>query len=113
MSDIGLNLDGIIALLIFLVGAAVLGVGGILSLIIAFVTAAKRDQSIRKQGAFQYFLVTVPLVFLNLAAFGILLFFVDSNSDGTNQLADSIALYAWLPLQPIIWIAGGFILNKL
>lgn len=113
MSDISINLDGLVALLVFLLASAGLAVGGIVSLVIAFVLASKRDGPVRKQNAFAYFLASAPLLILNLAAFGILLFFVDSNPDEFNKLADRIVLYAWLPLQPVIWILAGMFLNKL
>ena len=113
MSDIGINLDGVIAFFIFLAAAAALAVCGMVSLIVAFVRSSKNGRAVKREKAFRYFLAAIPIIFVNLATFGILLFFVDSNADETNKLADSLALYLWLPLQPLIWIVSGFTLNRL
>ena len=113
MSDIGLNLSCIIALFIFLVTAGGLGVCGLISLIIAFVKASRAQQRAKQQRAFAYFIAAVPLMLLNLIAFGILAYMVDSNANATNEFIDKAAAYVWLPLQPILWIVLGMSINKL
>ena len=113
MSDIGLNLSGIIALFIFLVSAGGLGVCGLISLVIAFVKASKSRQRAKQQRAFAYFIAALPLIILNLIAFGILAYLVDSNASETNEFIDKASAYMWLPLQPIIWIVFSMSINKL
>ncbi len=113
MSDIGLNLSGIIALFVFLLAAAGLGLGGLVGLAVAFFKALKDGQTAKQQGAFAYFIASVPLILLNLIAFGILAYLVDSNAGETNEMIDKAAAYVWLPLQPITWIILGVVINKL
>jgi len=112
MSDIGLNLSGIIALFIFLVAAGGLGVCGLISLVIAIVKASKTRQRAKQQGSFAYFIAAVPLILLNLIAFGILAYLVDSNANATNEFIDKATAYVWFPLQPFIWIVLGVSINK-
>ncbi len=113
MSDIGINLSGIIALFVFLIAAAGLGLCGLISLIVALVKASKAGKPVKNQGAFAFFIAAVPLLILNLIAFGILFLIVDSNAHETNEFIDKAALFAWLPLQVIAWIVAGVIINKL
>jgi len=113
MSDIDLKFYGLIALLVFLIAVGGLAFVGSIGFVVALIKASKSGQAIRKQKAFAFFLAAMPLVVLNLAAFGILTYFIDSNSDETNQMLDTVTVYAWLPLQFIIWLVGGFIGNKL
>ena len=113
MSDIGIDLSGVIALFIFLLAAVAIGICGLISLIIAFVTASKNGRTVKAQRAFAYFWAAVPLVLLNLIVFGMLAILVDSNSRETNETIDRAAGYVWLPLQSVMWIGSGLILNKL
>ena len=107
MSDIGINLSGIIALFVFLAASVVLLIGGIVSLIIAAAKASKAGKGTRHQGAFAFFLAALPLIAVNLIAFGILIYFVDSNERETNEFLDKAAAFVWLPLQFILWIVLG------
>ena len=113
MSDIGLNLSGIIALFVFLIVAAGLGIGGLVSLLIAFIRGSGTGPGVTKHGAFAFFLAALPLIAVNLIAFGILVYIVDSNAHETNELLDKLAAYAWLPLQLIFWIVLGLILKRI
>ena len=113
MSDIGLNLSGIIALFVFLIVSGAMALFGLVSLVFAFVKASKTGMPAKKQGAFAFFVAAVPLLVVNLLAFGILVYTVDSNARETNEFIDKAVLFAWLPLQPIIWIVGGMTINKL
>ena len=110
MSDIGLNLSGIIALLVFFGAAAGLALAGIASLLIAYVRG--EDSGFKKHGAFLFFLAALPLIAINLIEFGILVYSVDSNERETNEFLDKAAAYVWLPLQPIIWIILGIFLKR-
>ena len=113
MSDIGINLSGIIALFVFLIVAAGLGIGGLVSLVIAFIRGSGTDAGVTKHGGFAFFLAALPLIAVNLIAFGILVYFVDSNAHETNELLDRVAAYAWLPLQLILWITLGILIRKI
>ena len=113
MSDIDINLSGLIALFVFLTGAGLLAVGGSVSLIIAAVKASKSGRKTRQQGAFAFFLAALPLIVVNLIAFGILAYSVDSNERETNEFLDKSAAYAWLPLQFIFWVILGIFLKSL
>src|SRR5437868_2848802 len=112
MSDIGLNLSGVIALFVFLLAAGLLAIGGLISLIIAAVRASKSGRKTRQQGAFAFFIGALPLIVVNVIAFGILIYFVDSNERETNEFLDKVAAYVWLPLQVIVWIVSGIILKR-
>ena len=112
MSDIGLNLSGIIALFVFLLAAGLLAIGGLVSLVVAAVKGSKSGQKTRQQGAFAFFLAGLPFIAVNLIAFGILVYFVDSNERETNEFLDRMAAYVWLPLQVIFWIGSGIILKR-
>jgi hypothetical protein len=113
MSDIALDLSGVIALLVFLISGVSLGFGGLVSLIVAFVRGSGTEQGVSRRKSFCFFLAALPLIFLNVLAFGVLLYFVDSNESETNDLLDKITAYAWLPLQPVIWIVLGLVINQL
>ena len=112
MSDIGLNLSGVIALFVFLFAAVSLVVSGLICLIVASVKAGNKGETTRQQGAFTYFLASLPLVGLNLIFFGILFLIVDSASREQMELADKAAAYVWLPLQVFMWIAIGMAFRK-
>ena len=92
MSDIGLNLSGIIALFVFLLAASGLGVGGLICLAVAFFKASKNERGAKEQGGFAYLLASIPLLLLNLIAFGVLTYLVDSNSVETNEMLDKVAV---------------------
>lgn len=113
MSDIGINLSGIIALFVFLAAAAGLGLFGLASLVVAFVNASKTGQPVKNHVAFAYFIAAVPLLIVNLIAFGILLLIVDSNAHESNESIDKAALFVWLPLQLISWIILGLFLKRI
>jgi hypothetical protein len=113
MSDIGIHFEGIIAAAIFLLSAAALAICGAISLFIAFIRKSGTAASIRRQRAFSFCLASVPLIILNLAGFGIMFYCIDSNTQSVNDILDKAALFGWLPLQVIIWIGGGLLLQKL
>ena len=112
MSDIGINLSGVVALLILLASASVLGVFALVSGIVALVRGKGIKRGVISQPAFGFFSAAVALGIIDLIVFGILLFFVDSNQREINESIDKIAFYAWLPLQPIVWIASAVIFSK-
>jgi ABC-type Na+ efflux pump permease subunit len=113
LSDITLHFYGLIALFVFLISIAGLFLAALVCLIIAFIKSGKANQKVSSHPAFAYFLSVLPLIIVNAAAFGILLYFVDSDSEETNQFLDKIAFYVWLPLQLVIWFVTGKIIQKL
>jgi hypothetical protein len=112
LSDITLHFYGLIALFVFLISISGVFLTAFICLIIAFIKSGKANQKTSSHPAFAYFLSTLPLMVINAAAFGILLYFVDSNSEETNQFLDKIAFFAWLPLQPVVWFVIGKIILK-
>jgi len=113
MSDVTIDLSGLIALLIFFWSAALFLVVGIVNVLIANFRGPKKTGGVKKHPAFGFFAVAVVLMVLNLVAFGLLAYFVDANVDTFNDKLDAFALYAWLPIQIVIWIAGALIYNKI
>lgn len=107
MSDISIHFYGVIALFVFLISAVGSVLTGFICLIIAAIKSGKVNQKASSQPAFAYFIATLPLIVINAIAFGILLYFVDSNSDETNVFLDKITFFAWLPGQLIIWLVTG------
>ncbi|CAN5572407.1 hypothetical protein BH10ACI2_BH10ACI2_17860 [soil metagenome] len=112
MSDIGLDLSGIVALLLFLAIAAGLGICGLVSGIVALSRGKGARSGVVSQRAFGYFAAAGALGLINLILFGILLAFVDSISKEFNEILDKAALFVWLPLQPVVWIVSAIIFNK-
>jgi hypothetical protein len=112
LSDISIHFYGVIALLIFLISIGGLFLTGLICVSIAFIKAGNANRKPTSHRAFAYFLSTVPLMAVNAAAFGILLYFVDSNSDETNQFLDKTTFYGWLPAQLVIWFVSGKIIRK-
>ena len=112
MSDIGIDLSGIVALIVFLAAAAGLVICGIACGIIAFVRGRGTADGIKAQPAIGFFAVAVLLVLVNLIAFGILLAIVDDIDKGLGARFDNIALYAWLPVQPILFLVSATLFNR-
>ncbi len=112
MSDIMIDLSGIIALLVFFWSAAMFLVIGIVNVLIANFRGPKKSGGVKKHPAFGFFAVAVVLMVLNLAAFGLLAYFIDANVDTFNDKLDAFALYVWGPIQIVIWIAAALIYNK-
>jgi hypothetical protein len=113
LSDIGLDLSGIVALLIFLATAATLGVCGLICGIVAFVRGHGTAGGVKTQPAFGYFALAAAMGLVNLIAFGVLLVLVDHIDKDLGARFDMLALYVWLPAQPVLWLASAVVFNKL
>jgi len=112
MSDIGLDLPGLIALCVFVLSAIILAICGVVSLIIAVFKGSKTWHGTKRSGAFGFFIAAVPLILLNAAAFGVLIAFVDSFGRETNEIIDNVAFFTWLPLMAVVWIILGLAIKK-
>lgn len=84
-----------------------------MSFIIAYARGTGTEAGIKRQGSFSFFLAALPLIAANLIAFGILVYFVDSNERETNEFLDQAVAYAWLPLQVIFWVILGIFLKRI
>ncbi|MEP6945044.1 MAG: hypothetical protein ABJA02_03945 [Acidobacteriota bacterium] len=111
MSDIGLNLSGLLALIVFAWSAIGLAILALISLAIAYL-GRSGNRGVRKHWAFGSFVSAAVLVILNLLALGAFAFLIDSMDQATNEVFDKIAIYVWAPLQLIIWIATAFLFNR-
>jgi hypothetical protein len=112
LSDIGLDLSGVIALIVFLASAAGLGICGLICGLVAIARGHGTSGGILAQPAFGYFAFAMALVVVNLIGFGVLLAVVDDIDKALGALFDSIALYAWLPVQPVLWLASAILFNR-
>lgn len=112
MSDIAIDLSGFIALLVFFWSAIVWGICGGICALIAYFKGSAKKAAVRSHSAFGFFVAAVPLGIVNLIAFGLLAYFIDSIDSSVNGVFDMTALYAWAPLQPIIWVIAGFVIKK-
>jgi len=112
MSDISLDLAGVIALLVFMISAAIFGFAALISLILAVAMGAGSEKGFFRTKAFGFFVVAVPFVILDLIGFAAMFYTADSNSHRTNDLLDTAAC-GWFVLQPIVWIIAAIILNRI
>ena len=112
MSDIDINLSGLLALVTFLLSAAGCAVTFFVCLVVAFVKASKAERSVGKQRVFAYVISAALLLVANLIAFSIFFGILDATNRDTKNVVDTLAMFAWAPLQPILWIATGMIVNK-
>ena len=112
MSDISLDLAGVIALLVFMISAAIFGFAALISLIVALAMGAGKEKGIVRTKAFGFFAIAIPFVFLDLISFAAMFYTADSNSHRTNDLLDTAAC-GWFLLQPLIWVAAAIILNRI
>lgn len=94
MSDIGIDLSGIVALFIFLAAAAGLFICGLICGVVAIVRGRGTAGGIKAQPTFGFFALAALLVLVNLIAFGILLAVVDDIDKAFAARLDNIALYA-------------------
>jgi hypothetical protein len=105
MSDIGLNISGIIAMFVFAWSAGGSALFSFIGLMIASEGAAGTGfGGIKKQRTFSFSVTAAALMCLNILALAVLAYFVDSINDGINEMVDKFALYAWVPLQLVVWI---------
>jgi hypothetical protein len=112
MSDIGIDLSGLIALIVFLAAAAGLVICGLICGVVAVVRRRGTAGGIKAQPAFVYSVVAVLLVLVNLIAFAIVLAVVDDIDKSLAARLDNIAMFAWLPVQPIVWLGTAFLFNR-
>ena len=112
MADIDINFSGLIALAIFLIAAAASALVGIISLIVAIAKTSNSGQKPGDHRAFAYLISALPLLIANVILFVIVFSFFKTNMRSTNDLIDKVTIFAWLPLQPIIWILCRMIINK-
>lgn len=99
-------------MIVFLASASSLGICTLVSGLIALYRASGSTRGVKAEPAFGFFAAAGVLGTLNLILFGILLYFVDSTAREINEVLDKAAFYAWLPLQPVIWIASAMIFNR-
>ncbi|MEP6849869.1 MAG: hypothetical protein ABI999_13515 [Acidobacteriota bacterium] len=112
MSDISLDLSGVIALLIFMFSAAGFGLAGLIALIIAIAIGSEPGRRIVRTKAFGFFIAAVVLALFDLVGFIVMMYTVDSNPHRINTLLDTAAL-GWLPLQLAIWVIGAILFNRI
>jgi hypothetical protein len=112
LSDISIHFYGLIALFVFLTSIGGLVLTGLICVFITFIKAGNTNRKPTSHPAFAYSVAALPLMIVNATAFGILLYFVDSNSDETNQFLDKTTFYGWLPAQLVIWFVSGKIIRK-
>lgn len=113
MSDIGIDLSGLIAMLVFLAAAVGLGICLVVFGLVAYGRGKGTSVGVTAQSAFGYFALAAVLCVVNLAAFVIMLVAIDRIDKDNGAFIDMIALYAWLPAQPIIWLVAVVLFNKL
>jgi len=111
VSDIGLDLSGVIALLVFMISSAIYGSVGLVSLIIAIVLGSAKEKGLRGSKAFGFFIAALPFAIINLIGFGGMFYTADSNSHNVNDILDKAAC-GWALIQPIIWIAAAVFFNR-
>ena len=111
MSDITLDLSGVIALLAFIFSAAVFSLAAFISLVIAMAGSLSSEKGISGGKAFGFFLTAIPFIVIDVIGSLAMFYTVDSNSHDTNAFLD-IAVGVWFLLQPIVWIASAIIYNR-
>lgn len=109
MSDISIDLSGVIALLIFMMSAAGFGFAALIGLIIAI--AGRCEDGIVRTKAFGFFVTAIAIGLVNLVGFTIMFYTVDSNSHDTNSILD-ISAGVWALLQLFVWIAAALGFNR-
>ena len=112
MSDISIDLAGVIALLIFMFSAAGFGAAAGISLIVSVATGPGTGKKVTRTRAFGFFIAAIPLGLLNVAGFLFMFYTADSNARRLNDLLDDAAL-GWLLLQIAIWIIAAIVFNKI
>jgi hypothetical protein len=112
LSDIGIDLSGLIALIVFLAAAAGLVICGLICGVVAIFRGRGTTGGIKAQPAFGFLVLAAILVKVNVIAFAIVLAVVDDVDKALTALLDNIALYAWLPVQPILWLGTAFLFNR-
>lgn len=111
MSDISIDLSGVIALLIFMMSAAGFGFAALISLIVAIAGGAGSENGIVRTKAFGFFATAIAIGLVNLVGFTIMFYTVDSNSHDTNSILD-ISAGVWALLQLFVWIAAALRFNR-
>jgi hypothetical protein len=111
VSDITLDLSGVIALLLFLISAGVFGLVALISLILAVVMGSGKSKGLKGSKAFGFFIAAIPFVIINQIGFGGMFYTADSNSHNVNDILDKAAC-GWALIQPIIWIAAAVFFNR-
>ena len=112
MSDISLDLSGVIALLIFMFSAVSFGFAGLIALIIAIATGSGPDRRFVRTKAFGFFVTAAVFAVLNLVGFIVMMYTTDSNPHSLNSVLDTSAC-GWVILQPIVWIASAIVFNRI
>ena len=90
MSDISLDLAGVIALLVFMISAAIFGFASLISLIIALALSAGNEKGFFRTKEVDFF-APDPFVSLDFIGFAAMFYIADSNSHRTNDLIDTAA----------------------
>ena len=111
MSDITLDLSGVIALLAFIFAAAGFSLAAFISLIVAMAGSLSSEKGVRSSKAFGFFVTAIPFIVIDLIGVLALFYTVDSNSHDTNNFLD-IAVSIWLLIQPVVWIAAAIMFNR-
>lgn len=112
MSDITIHLEGLMATLVFMLLIALLIPVSLITALLAFFASRKSGEKVSRQVAYGFFITTVPLILLNLIFFGLMYFVIDKASHDFNEILDNLAMYFWLPFQPIAIVAGGLIYRR-
>jgi len=109
----GLDLSGIIVRAVLVVSAAGFGVCCLVSGLIALIRGGWSKNGLISRSAFGFFSSSIALVFFDLFLYGVITVFDDSMTREFRETIDRVALYVWLPVQPVFWIAAALIFNKL
>lgn len=112
MSDITIDLSGIIALVVFFGSAAAFFVAGIISVLVANSRGRAKAGGVKKHSAYGFFATAAVLMVLNLAGFGVMWYLFAANVSGILALADDVALFGWIPLEIVIWVFASSIYNR-
>ncbi len=107
-----LDLSGLIAFLVFFWSATTFFVAGIISVVVASTRGPSKTGGVKKHPAYGFFVVAAILMVLNLAGFGVLWYLIDADVKMSFETLDAFAVYVWMPLQFVIWVAASLIYNK-
>src|SRR5260221_4237338 len=111
VSDMSIDLAGVIALLMFMFSGVAFGFAAGISLIVSVATGPGTGKKLVPTRAFGFFIAAIPLGLINLAGFLFMLYTADSNTHRLNDLLDDAAC-GWLLLQIAIWIIAAIVFNK-
>lgn len=107
MSDIGLDLAGIIAVFAVILTALVLILLAIITLAASFYQKSLNGEKLAGQNPFVYFLSATGLLIANSLIFVLVTTAVDHFSRDARETLDNLMLFGWLPLNLIaFWITG-------